>query len=80
MALYIRDDKVDKLAKQLAKATAQSKTAAVREALETRLADISDKTPLLQRIRPILKQMNEIGPVDPEFDMKEFTDDMWGEE
>ena len=80
MALYIRDETVDDLAKQLAKVTAQSKTAAVREALETRLAEISDKTPLLQRIRPILQQMDDIGPVDPEFNMKEFTDDMWGEE
>ena len=80
MPLYIRDDTVDVLAEQVKQATgAQSKTEAVRKALLAQLQAAMQKRPLLERIRDIQDMADEIGPVDPDFDMKKFTDDLWGD-
>ena len=80
MPLYIRDDAVDVLAEQVKQATgAQSKTEAVRKALLAQLQAAMQKKPLLERIRDIQDMADEIGPVDPDFDLKKFTDDMWGD-
>lgn len=78
MPLYIRDDAVDELAKQVMKATgAENKTEAVRAALQAQLAAEKNKKTLLERIQPILKRADALGEPDPDFDMKTYTDDMW---
>ncbi|MEM7489778.1 MAG: type II toxin-antitoxin system VapB family antitoxin [Pseudomonadota bacterium] len=78
MPLYIRDDSVDTLAEKVWKATgARNKTEAVRAALRAQLDAIEKATPLTDHIRALRAQADEIGPVDREFDMKRFTDDLW---
>lgn len=78
MPLYIRDDRVDDLAVRLMKLTgAKSKTDAVRKALMAQLEAEAKRKPLLERLEPILKRADDLGPGDPDFDMKKFTDEMW---
>tara|TARA_R100001369_G_scaffold56824_3_gene83614 strand:+ start:789 stop:1034 length:246 start_codon:yes stop_codon:yes gene_type:complete len=78
MPLYIRDDKVDDLAQQVMRATgAKTKTDAVRAALQAALAAKLNETSILDRIKPLQSRVAELGPVDPAFDMKSFTDEMW---
>jgi len=78
MPLYIRDDKVDDLATQLLEATgAQNKTEAVRQALLAQLEFEKGRKPLLERLEPLLERAEDLGPLDADFDMKRFTDDLW---
>jgi len=78
MPLYIRDDQVDDLAVRFMKLTgAKSKTDAVRNALMAQLEVVSNQKPLLERLEPILERADDLGPADPDFDMKKFTDAMW---
>lgn len=78
MPLYIRDDSVDALAEKYKKVTgAGSKTEAVRAALQAQLDAELKKMPLLERLQPILARADRIGEPDPDFDMKEYTDEMW---
>jgi antitoxin VapB len=80
MPLYIRDDKVDDLAEKVMRATgAKTKTDAVRQALQDALDAKLNQTPLLERIKPLQSRVAGLGPVDPDFDMKTFTDEMWGD-
>lgn len=79
MPLYIRDDQVDDLAVRFMKLTgAKSKTDAVRNALVAQLTAVSNHMPLLDRLEPILKRADALDQGDPDFDMKKFTDEMWG--
>jgi hypothetical protein len=34
---------------------------------------------LLERLRPAWDLIDSMGPRDPDFDMKAFTDEMWGD-
>lgn len=78
MPLYIRDDKVDDLATRFMKLSgAKTKTEAVRMALTAQLAAEQARKPLLDRLEPLLQRADALGPSDPEFDMKRFTDEMW---
>ena len=78
MALYIRDDEVDALAKQVQVATkASSKTEAVRSALKHELERVRKEVPLKERIKLIQDEVRAMGPDDPNLDMKEFMDEMW---
>ncbi len=75
MALYIKDEAVDDLAIRFQQATgAASKTAAVRKALQDGLAALQRKQPLMVRIAALQSQADKIGPADPNFDQKEFSD------
>ncbi len=77
MALYIRDEAVDDLAKKVMLATsAKTKTDAVRKALLFHLEAVTQEKPLLDRLRDIQNQADTIGPVDPTFDMKGFSDEL----
>lgn len=81
MALYIKDDTVDDLAVRYMKASgASSKTAAVRKALAEALASVQAKVPLMDKLAAVQTQADKIGPVDPDFDLKTFADDLWSEE
>ena len=88
MSLYIRDPEVDRLATQLqARTGAKTKTDAVRAALVNELKRQTESVLPSQRIRAAVAMVEEIrasaaqrglkGKGD--FDMKAFTDDMWGE-
>ena len=79
MALFIKDDTVDDLAIKYQKITgAKTKTDAVRNALTAQIDAITQRKPLLERLEPILKRADELGHGDPDFDMKKFSDEMWG--
>jgi Asp-tRNA(Asn)/Glu-tRNA(Gln) amidotransferase C subunit len=41
-------------------------------------ADQAEATALHTRIAPILEKVDQLGENDPDFDMKVFTDEMWG--
>ena len=41
-------------------------------------ADQTDATVLHTRITPIVEKVDQLGENDPDFDMKVFTDEMWG--
>ena len=79
MSLYIRDDDVDALAKKVQQVTkARTKTEAVRRALENELARVEQAVPLKERVEKIQNSIRaKMGPNQPEFDMKKFTDEMW---
>ena len=61
MPLYIRDEEVNDLAGELAKAAGLNKTDAVRRALEHELDALSRKETLAQRIAPIQEQARRLG-------------------
>ena len=80
MPLYIRDDEVAALARKVQGLTkAKTVTEAVRAALEHEIAREREKLPPSARLARSMAMAAAIGPVDPDFDMKKFTDDMWGE-
>lgn len=80
MPLYIRDNGVDELAVEVMRAIgARSKTDAVREALRSKLESVKAQTPLLARIEPILDEVEQLGCENRAFDMKRFTDELWGD-
>lgn len=79
MALYIKDDEVDALATELqALSGARSKTEAVRTALKDAIGRRRKEIPLIERIAEIQKRVAAIGPGDPDFDMKKFSDELSG--
>lgn len=82
MPLYIRDDEVDALATKLQDVTgARSKTEAVRIALVHELERTRDTMPLMERIATLQKRLeDELGPMDPDFDMKKFSDELSAED
>ncbi len=80
MALFILDEEVDSLATELQKATgASTKKEAVRIALRHELVRTKRKNPLDDRFARAMAIADAMGPSDPAFDMKRFTDEMWGD-
>lgn len=80
MALFIRDAEVDALAEEVRKLTrAKTKTEAVRRALQAQLAEARRALPLKDRLARSRALADAMGPGDPDFDMKAYTDEMWGE-
>lgn len=80
MALFIRDSDVDALAEELRRLTrAKTKTEAVRHALQARLDEVRRATPLRDRLARSKAMAARLGPGDADFDMKRFTDQMWGD-
>ena len=79
MSLFIRDPEVNALAEELRRVTkAKSKTDAVRAALRAQLTVVQREIPLLERIAVAQAMADALGKKDRNFDMKAFTDDMWG--
>jgi len=77
MPLYIKDESVNELAVQVVRLTgAKDKTDAVRRALLAQLNAVKQQKPLLVRIEELRTKTNEIGPINPDFDMKTFSDEM----
>lgn len=80
MALFIRDDEVDALATELQKVTkAATKKEAVRLALRNELDRTQRSRKLLTVVAELQKKVAALGPSDPDFDMKRFTDEMCGD-
>ncbi|MCO5162009.1 MAG: type II toxin-antitoxin system VapB family antitoxin [Mesorhizobium sp.] len=80
MALFIRDDEVDALATELQKATrSATKKDAVRQALKNELARTRDRSNDDDLLNRALAMADAMGESDPTFDMKKFTDEMWGD-
>jgi antitoxin VapB len=81
MPLYIKDNDVDDLTKMVQeKAGVRTKTEAVRLALQHELQRINEKLPASERIKKSLALADAMGPSgNDDFDMKAFTDEMWGE-
>ncbi|WP_322996462.1 type II toxin-antitoxin system VapB family antitoxin [Castellaniella sp.] len=88
MSLYIRDPEVDRLATQLQTRTgAKTKTDAVRNALVNELKRQSETVLPSQKIAGAVTMIDEIRAEavarglkgQGDFDMKAFTDEMWGE-
>jgi antitoxin VapB len=80
MALFIRDAEVDALAEEVRKLTkTRTKTEAVRQALRTQLAQARRTVPVNERLARSKALADAMGPSDPAFDMKAYTDEMWGE-
>ncbi|SIT58755.1 conserved hypothetical protein [Mesorhizobium prunaredense] len=78
MPLYIRDKEVDALATKLQhEINAASKTEAVRIALLHELERNHARKPLRDRIAVLQEKCAALGPSDPTFDMKAFTDEAW---
>jgi antitoxin VapB len=81
MALYIRDDEVNRLATRLQRALkAPSKTEAVRTALANELQRTRAETPLMERIRKLQDEVKALGLPNRDFDMKKYMDEMWGDD
>lgn len=81
MPLNIRDDDVDALAVRLQEITgAQTKTEAVGEALRHEIERSLARLPLRERLAAVIARTQPLGPGDPDFDMKAYTDEMWGDE
>ena len=79
MPLFIRDDEVSALADELTRLTrARSKTEAVRAALRHEIERTRDDVPLSVRLAKAKHIVAQMGPSDADFDMKAYTDEMWG--
>lgn len=80
MALFIRDETVDALAEELKDVLkAPSKKDAVRTALQHELQRARRMRPFSERIKRAQAVADAMGPSDPDFDMKKYTDEMWGD-
>ena len=80
MALFIRSAEVDALAEKVRKLTkAKTKTEAVRRALEAQLARTRRGAPLKDRVARAKALADALGTSDASFDMKAYTDEVWGE-
>ena len=80
MPLYIKDQTVVDLARELQIATgAKSLTETVRSALQKEIVKVHNLVPFSDRLKPAIARADALGPCDPTFDMKKFTDEMWGE-
>lgn len=80
MPLYLRDDDVDALPAKVQAATgAPTKIEAVRRALEHELARALASKGFDARNAELLAKADAFGRPDPDFDMKAFTDQLWGE-
>lgn len=80
MALFIRDAEVDALAEEVRRLTrAKTKTEAVRRALLSELAMARRALPIRERLARSQALADAMGSADPEFDMKVYTDELWGE-
>jgi antitoxin VapB len=78
MPLYVRDSEVDALASELQRLTkAKTKTEVVRNALKHELRLVRKNMPVEDRFAKSMAMADALGPTDPNFDMKAFTDELW---
>ena len=78
MGLYIRDDGVNELATRLAGLTGQTKTQAVREAIEERLLALRTPERLRARLAELQKEARAAGIVADGTSDKDLMDELSG--
>ena len=78
MTRRTRCKSVNELADNAMEATA-AKTDAARIESQAETDAESDRTPPLERVESILHRADQVGEPDPDFDMKAYTDEMWGD-
>jgi antitoxin VapB len=82
VAFHVRDPRTDALVRELARRRGIGLTEAIREAVESALADSSPDEPaalgLRQRLGPLLDRMDAYPRTGEKAD-KAFFDDMWGD-
>ena len=78
MALQIRDPRAEVLARRLAGLNQTTMTGAVIQALENEIKRSAATADYAERNRAVLAMADALGASDPAFDMKEYTDAMWG--
>ena len=66
----------DKVAMECMRTLEASLSAALQECPNA----MQHKQPFTEYIHELQSRADEIGPLDPTFDMKKFTDDMWGDD
>lgn len=80
MALYVKDEEVDRLAEEVQAAYGvKTKTEAVRMALKRALEQPDKKAELRRKLEAIQARVRLISNPDPDFDEKAYTDMMWGD-
>jgi antitoxin VapB len=80
MPLFIRDAEVDALAEEVRRLTnAKTKTEAVRRALQAQLVVAREALPARRRLDRSKALADALGSGDPSFDMKRYTDELWGD-
>ena len=80
MALYVKDEEVDRLAEEVQAAYGvKTKTEAVRIALKRALEQPEKKAELRRKLAALQAEVRRIGNPDPNFDEKAYTDMMWGD-
>lgn len=78
MALYVKDEEVDRLAEEVQAAYGvKTKTEAVRIALKRALEQPDKKAELRRKLEALQAEVRRIGNPDPNFDEKAYTDMMW---
>lgn len=81
MPFYIRNDEAGRLAEEYRALTGlSSKSDAVIDALRRAIADRRDVIPLAERVETVIEIGRRLGPCDPAFDMKRFSDELSGED
>ena len=79
MPLFIRDD-VDAMAAELQMLLkTPTKTEALRLALHNELQRVRSSMPMRDRLAKARSTADAIGPSDPKFDQKVFSDALWDE-
>ena len=82
MPYHIKDPETDRIIRQLAEAKGKPIVEAIREACSNELAREQAKTPLWERIQPIIAKVKSY-PLRPDAEQethKEFFDRMWDDE
>lgn len=77
MPLNIRDEETNRLAEELARRLASTKTAAVKSALRNELDRLEHRVPLRERLRPLQDRVLSRPPTGLEAD-KAFYDSLSG--
>ncbi len=78
MPLYIKDPDVSAMAERLQKLTrAPSKTEAVRAALQRAIDTAVGDESVEDLLKEAFKLADRIGPANPDFDQKAYSDEMW---
>lgn len=79
MAFHVRDAKTDALVRELAAKRGVGLTEAIRQAVRNELLRERQKTPLMERLKPLLDELDAMPRTGLEAD-KAFYDDLWGQE
>jgi antitoxin VapB len=81
MSLFIRDKEVGDLARRLqSEINAPTLTEAVRIALRHEIARVREDWPMKRRVARAIALADALGPTDPNFNMKRFSDELSGDE